>query len=134
MAAGNGERRQPRPKSVSVADADAWLHSYVYQDGDDPLPEDIGATVELPYDLATALELWTAWRDHGTLPRAGGYLDQPRAWRSTIRFMNSRHAPIHAAHLREQDEERENRGRRAEGGYDDSDLPIAQGWGDFISE
>ena len=53
--------------------------------------------MELPCDLATALELWTAW-EKGVMPRAGGYLQQPRWWRALIRFLNSRHAPISAQH------------------------------------
>lgn len=33
------------------------------------------------------------------MPRAGGYLQQPRWWRNVIRFLNDRHAPISAAYM-----------------------------------
>lgn len=79
----------------------------------------------MPYDLATALELWTAYRDHGILPRTGGYLDQPRSWRAVIRFISSRHSPIYRQHMREQDEQRSN--TKHSGKYE-GDLPVADGW------
>lgn len=61
---------------------------------------EIDEAVELPCDLSTALELWAAW-DKGVMPRAGGYLQQPRWWRALMRFLNSRHAPISAAYYAE---------------------------------
>lgn len=54
--------------------------------------------MELPCDFDTALELWAGW-EKGILPRAGGYLDQPRWFRQLMRLLNSRHAPIYQQHM-----------------------------------
>lgn len=80
--------------------------------------------MELPCDFGTALELWTAYKDKGIMPRAGGYLDQPRWWRNLVRFMNSRHSPIYAAYEREQEAKRGATGDS----YADGDMPVADGF------
>ncbi len=38
----------------------------------------------LHYPRREAWALWRAWEDHGVMPHAGGYLDQPPEWRQTI--------------------------------------------------
>lgn len=67
--------------------------------GDAPDPEPLAEveTVALGYTLALALDLWAAWVDHNTMPRRGGYLDQPRRWLRLIHVMNQRY---NAAYLR----------------------------------
>lgn len=46
--------------------------------------------VELGWDLAEAMHLYSAY-EKGILPRAGGYLDQPRAFRQLIELFNMRY-------------------------------------------
>lgn len=105
------------------------MHAYVYQDGADSELADIGDTLELPCDLDTALELWTGYRDHGILARAGGYLDQPRWWRNLMRLISSRHSPISDQHRAEQatDDSKPERGHGGEA-WAHGDIPIADGW------
>lgn len=40
------------------------------------------------YDRATLLFLWTAYRDHGLMPLAGGIFDQPAVWLDAMRVLN----------------------------------------------
>lgn len=35
-----------------------------------------------------ALECWQLWREHGTLPYSGGWLDQPEWVRADFRILN----------------------------------------------
>lgn len=81
--------------------------------------EDIGTEIELPYEFDTALELWVAWRDHGIMPRAGGYLEQPRQWRYTMRVLNSRHTPIYQQYMtKDRDTQQDDETRWIDGDAD----------------
>jgi hypothetical protein len=44
------------------------------------------------FDFDLSLELYKAWKDHGVMAVAGGYLDQPTQWRSTIRLCEKLYA------------------------------------------
>lgn len=101
------------------------MHGYVYQDADDdaddePLPDEY----DLGYPFATAISLWLAWRDHGTMPRAGGYLDQPRRWQRMIDIFNSLHSPIYRQYMAEKYPEKPETPDVTGDGY----LPVANGW------
>lgn len=44
--------------------------------------------LKLPYDFDLAVLMYDAWEKHGRMPKAGGILDQPRAWLHMIRIFN----------------------------------------------
>ena len=75
------------------------MRHYVGDGDDDDAPPPLPDEVPLPYPLATCLELWNAWKEHGVTPYGGGYFDQPRQWRRMIRLMNVIYNQINKAHL-----------------------------------
>lgn len=96
MAGGSWQDGKSRKKRVRVADLDEllYLHAQSFF-GDTPPAEDDeppDSSIDLGYPLAKAFDLWTAWKDHNVMPRRGGYLDQPRRWRTMIHAMNRRYA------------------------------------------
>lgn len=44
------------------------------------------------HDKFTVLEVWDVWREHGTLPNAGGWLDQDEQWRKDLLQMDRLYA------------------------------------------
>ncbi len=40
------------------------------------------------HDWTLVLEVWDVWREHGTLPGAGGWLDQDEHWRRDLLTMD----------------------------------------------
>lgn len=65
-----------------------------YAHPDEAAGEDVWAevdTVLLGWELVEAFHLWVAY-EKGILPRAGGYLDQPRAFRRLVETLNYRYA------------------------------------------
>jgi hypothetical protein len=60
--------------------------------------------------------MWWAYRQHGILPRAGGYLDQPAAWWDTVRVLNIWYSTIVDEVREEAKEEKSMRGLFGSGG------------------
>lgn len=58
---------------------------------DDDLDLNEPERVRFLYSLPMALWLWSCFRDHGSMPRAGGLLDQPHGWYEMIQFLNRRY-------------------------------------------
>lgn len=84
--------------------------------------DDEGESLELPDEillplpLASCLELWNGYQQHGVLAVAGGLLDQPRWWRRLIRIMNAIYNPIYKTHIENMFPDR---GGRQDGGLRD---------------
>ncbi len=81
--------------------------------------------------MSRAFDLWTAYKDHGILPKRGGYDDQPRRWLRMIHAMNRR---FNKAYERAKDEhmppDRNGTGDDGDGdALDDilSNVPFADG-------
>lgn len=80
------------PKRVKIDDLDRWIKSYAHPPEDPEIPQDIAPDeVEVYGSLSLSIALFTAWRDHGVMPRSGGYEDQPRRWRAMIALFNQRY-------------------------------------------
>lgn len=86
--------------------------------------DDIKDEIQLPCDFRKAIELWIAWTQHGIMPRAGGYLDQPRWWLQLVRLFTSRHTPIHQQYIAEKyPDKSQGDDKQYEG-----DMPLVNGW------
>ena len=97
MARGNDRSGNRLKKRVSLSEIDDFLDAYLAEpevspqaDIDDFIEQAEAGDVVLPYPFDLALDLFLAYKDHGVMESAGGYLDQSRAWRGTIRFFQWR--------------------------------------------
>lgn len=95
MARGQRGVRKP-PKLIRLADLDATLFKLALSEHgkpvrDEPEDEDLPDEIPVRYTPEVCMELWSAWRDHHIMPYAGGYMEQPAAWRKVIRLFNQRH-------------------------------------------
>lgn len=99
------------------------MYAYVHGNSDSDETNDDPDRVTLLYPLSLSLDLWIAYIRHGVMPQAGGYLDQPRAWRDLIHRFNQRYNAV------------PKKGETDEDWYRDlSNGQMAQGWDGLMGE
>lgn len=94
----------------------------IVDDDEAALEETEPGYVLLPYPEDLARDLWLAWDKKSVMPRAGGYLDQPRRWLRLIRFLNMRYSRAWDAAKAEREEDKFWDALNKEGSADWDDL------------